>query len=207
MGRSTRAAAERHHQQLVDAAARLVRERDLAAVSLPEVMGAVGLKRGGFYKHFESKDALLAAAVERAFVEHSERLEGFARTQDDDPTATREAFIDFCLSEAHRDDPGTGCPSSLLIGVSRLDAGSPPRTAFVDQFSEFLDLLIKRTRAPGADAAAQREQTLRELSAIVGAVLIARAMSGHPISEEVLAAVSGYLHGGPADAPSASAAC
>jgi TetR/AcrR family transcriptional repressor of nem operon len=194
MGRSSRAVAERHHQELVEAAARLVRERDFGDVSLPEVMGAIGLKPGGFYKHFESKDALMAAAVERVFTEHSERLDRLAEENDNDPAATREAFIDFCLSTDHREDPGSGCPSSLLPGISRLDAHDAPRAAFVDGHRDFLELLHQRTRADDDDASA-RDRMLVELSTIVGAVLLARATAGDPLSDEILAAVHRHLNG------------
>jgi TetR/AcrR family transcriptional repressor of nem operon len=185
--------AERHHQELVEAAARLVRERDLGAVSLPDVMGAIGLTRGGFYKHFQSKDALMTAAVEQVFTEHSERLDRLAEESGNDPAATRAAFIDFCLSDHHRQDPGAGCPSSLLPGISRLDAECAPRQAFVDGLREFLELLVQRTGDQGGEAARQRECTLVELSTVVGAVLLARAMNGDPLSDEILAAAHRHL--------------
>ncbi len=195
MGRASRAVAEQHHQQLVEAAARLFRERDLGDVSVPDVMGEIGLTRGGFYKHFESKDALVVAAVEQAFVEHVERLERFAAEQDYDPAATRLAFVEFCLSYTHRDNPGTGCPSALASGISRTELGSAPRAAFRDGLDTLLRALAERTTLgedPKTDvqseAVSDREQVVAGFAMLVGALLMARATAGDPLSEEFLAA-------------------
>jgi TetR/AcrR family transcriptional repressor of nem operon len=181
MGRSSRADAERHHRELVEAAARLFRERDLGAVSVPDVMHEIGMTRGGFYKHFESKDALVAAAVEQAFTEHLARLERLAAEQGHDPDATRVAFVEFCLSYAHRDDPGHGCPSALASGISRSEIDGAPRTAFVDGLRALVTALSKCTDT-------EAEQTLCDFAFLVGTLLLARATAGDALSDEFLAA-------------------
>lgn len=188
MGRSSKAVAERHHHELVEAAARLVRERDLGAVSVPDVMGEIGLTRGGFYKHFESKDALVAAAVGQVFREHFQRLENVAAEQGGDPAATRAAFVDFCLSEEHRDDPGSGCPASLASGIARSEPDSAPRVAYLDGLASLLALMTERVGDEDADPSEQREQFLGDLATIAGALLLARATAGDPVSDEFLAA-------------------
>ena len=193
MGRSSRAAAERHHQELVEAAARLFRERDLGDVSVPDVMGEIGLTRGGFYKHFDSKDALVAAAVGQAFTEHLARLEGFAGEQGHDPVATRVAFVEFCLSYAHRDDPGHGCPSALASGIARTEVDGAARVAFVDGLRTLMETLAERTGTGDANAEAHREQTLCDFAFIVGALLLARATAGDGLSEEFLSAARDRL--------------
>jgi len=189
MGRVSRAVAERHHQELVAAAARLCRERDLGAVSVPDVMGQIGLTRGGFYKHFESKDALIAAAVEQAFCEHVQRVELLSAEQGHDPVAARQAFIDFCLSPTHRDDPGTGCPSALASGISRSELDSAPRKAFTDGMNTLLQALIDHTDSGGADEDTHRERVVSNFAHVVGALLLSRATAGSPLSDEILTAV------------------
>ena len=195
MGRVSKAVAERHHQELVEAAARLFRERDLGAVSVPDVMQEIGLTRGGFYKHFESKDALVAAAVGQAFSEHVDRLDRFASEHDHDPSSTRQAFIDFCLSYPHRDDPGNGCPSALASGISRSDLDSAPRVAFIDGLRTLLEDLAERTGTSEAEAAAHWERTLGDFTMLVGALLLARATAGDSLSAEFLSAAHGRLDG------------
>ncbi|WP_344609894.1 helix-turn-helix domain-containing protein [Sporichthya brevicatena] len=193
MGRASRAVAEQHHRQLIEAAARLFRERDLGAVSVPDVMGEIGLTRGGFYKHFESKDALVAAAVTQAFREHLDRLDAFSEAHDHDPIATRQAFVDFCLSFAHRDNPGDGCPSAFASGISRTEPGSAPRVAYTEGMRTLLAVLAERTATDEADAAVQRERIICDFSILVGALLLARATAGDCLSEEFLAAARDRL--------------
>lgn len=193
MGRVSRAVADQHHQELVEAAARLFRERDMGAVSVPDVMQEIGLTRGGFYRHFESKDALVAAAVEQAFAEHVERVQRFAAEQGGDPDSTRQAFIEFCLSFRHRDNPGNGCPSALASGVSRSEVDSAPRAAFVDGLRTLLEVLAQRTGTPGGDSAEHWDQVLGDFAMLVGALLLSRATAGDSLSEEILAAARGRL--------------
>lgn len=187
MGRVSKAAAEQHHEDLVRAASRLFRERDVGAVSLPDVMSEIGLTRGGFYKHFESKDALVAAAVDSAFAEHVERIEGMSALNDADPDLTRLEFIEFCLSPTHRGNPGSGCPSALASGVSRCGPDSAARGAFIEGMHTLMDELLERM-GHGADIGADRERILGDLSTLAGALLLSRATAGDPISDEILTA-------------------
>src|SRR5258708_34305219 len=52
------------HDRIVQEASRLFRERGFEDVTVAEVMKKAGLTHGAFYSHFESKEALMAAAVE-----------------------------------------------------------------------------------------------------------------------------------------------
>lgn len=193
MGRSSRAVAQRHREELVRAAARLFREQDLGSVSVPDVMGEIGLTRGGFYRHFDSKEALVAAAVEATFNEHLARIEGMADEHSGDPSATRQAFVEFCLSPAHRDDPGTGCPSALASGIARSDPDSASRSAFITGMRTLIDELVARIGERDADVDAQQDRILSDLAMLVGALTLARATAGDPISDVILDAVRGRL--------------
>jgi TetR/AcrR family transcriptional repressor of nem operon len=184
MARSSRADAAKHRGELVQQASRLFRERGVDAVSLLDAMGAIGLTRGGFYKHFESKEALVAAAVGAAFEQHLERLEQCADEQPDDPAHTRSAFLDFCLSTENRDDPGAGCPSPFVTDVARSPNGARPRDAFLRGTQQLLEAL----REKAADDETPEEAVLADLATTVGAVLLARATAGDPISDAILAA-------------------
>ena len=89
-----------NHERIVEIAAARMRESGTEAPGVAEIMRAAGLTHGGFYKHFDSRDQLVAEAAERAFAASARRpadaLEGA-----EDPLA---AFADFSLSAAHRDD-------------------------------------------------------------------------------------------------------
>ena len=185
--------AQRHRDELVRAAARLFREHDLGSVSVPDVMGEIGLTRGGFYKHFDSKEALVAAAVAATFDEHLARIEGMSDAHSGHARRTRQAFVEFCLSPAHRDNPGTGCPSALASGIARSDPDSACRAAFIEGMRKLLDELVALVGEPDCDADVQRDQILLDLAMLVGALLLARATAGDPISDLILDAVRGHL--------------
>ncbi|HZZ45253.1 MAG TPA: TetR/AcrR family transcriptional regulator [Pseudonocardia sp.] len=188
MPRASRADAARHHDEVIKAASRLFRERGVASVSVPDVMGEVGLTKGGFYKHFESKDDLVAAAVEAAFGEHFERLEGMSDRSGRDRDETRRAFVDFCLSSAHRDDPANGCPSALASAMAHADPGGPSRAAFIEGTRTLLRELAEKAGGDGVDRHSQEERILGDLATVVGGLLLARATAGDPISDAFLSA-------------------
>ena len=63
------------HQRIVASAARLIRERGVDGAGVAEVMKDAGMTAGGFYRHFASKDDLIAAALDTAFAQTLGRLD------------------------------------------------------------------------------------------------------------------------------------
>src|SRR6202046_2360964 len=101
---------EKNHQRIVEIAARKIRESGIDGPGVAEVMKEAGLTHGGFYKHFDSRDDLIAeavtAAIEQGQSDLSKAVEAAA-----DPL---EAFLEEYVSEKHGDDPGTGCTVGAL---------------------------------------------------------------------------------------------
>src|SRR5689334_21515468 len=108
MGRVSQAQAQENRRTVVRTAGRLFRERGIDGVSVADIMAEAGLTHGGFYKQFESKDALAVEAIAQAFAEQAETVRTYQGQPD--PAAARTAFISGYLSPEHRDDPGPGCP-------------------------------------------------------------------------------------------------
>jgi TetR/AcrR family transcriptional regulator, transcriptional repressor for nem operon len=96
----------------------------------------------------------VAAAVGAAFGEHLQRIDGMSEEHAGDPTQTRTAFVDFCLSPAHREDPGHGCPSSLVTAMAHSSPGGAPRAAFVEGMRTLLRELAEKAGGKDADAGA-----------------------------------------------------
>ena len=188
MSRASRADAARHHEELVQAASRLFRERGADSVSVPDVMAEIGLSRGGFYKHFQSKEALVAAAIDATFEQHVGRLDQFADEQSRDCEQTRTAFLDYCLSTENRDGPGTGCPSPFVVDVARSGPDDGSRAAFLRGTHALLDELREKTVGEDPGPAEDEDALLADLATTVGAILLARATAGDPLSDDILAA-------------------
>jgi TetR/AcrR family transcriptional repressor of nem operon len=176
MGRVSQAQAQENRARVVTAAARLFREAG-TDVSVADVMKAVGLTHGGFYKQFASKEALVAEATTLAFQELRE-----LRTEQEeahpDARAAHAGLFDWYLSAEHRDCPAEGCPSAgLSVDMARSD-DPEARAIYAAGVREFADWLATEGEDDG----------LASLSTLVGAILLSRATAGTPLSDQILAA-------------------
>src|SRR3982751_607759 len=94
-------------QRILRAAARAIRKHGYEGVGVADVMNEVGLTHGGFYAHFDSRDALLAAAADQAGAESIEYLgRAIAAAK---PGQELMALVDTYLSDGHVAAPGGGC--------------------------------------------------------------------------------------------------
>ena len=145
---------------------------------------------GGFYKHFKSRDALVAEAVGSALGTWKNRLDAAAAGG---PPVTYESLIDDYLSEAHRDHPGTGCPVGALAGdIARSDKRiRAVVTRKIRDDVELVATLIRGTNEKGKSAA--RGQAMLTYCALVGAIGVARAVSDKQLSREILKTVARIL--------------
>jgi len=191
MPRVSRAEAESHREQITEASSRLFRERGIKGVSVADLMGAAGLTHGGFYGHFESKDALAGVAVARAFEQSAERWNKRVASKPDD-AARRALLVDKFLTPQSLRDVGMGCPSvSLATDVAREPAAAPIRTAYLDGLESLVQILSNVEEGP--DAAARRSAALADFATLAGALTLARATEGTPLSAEILAAARARL--------------
>jgi TetR/AcrR family transcriptional regulator, transcriptional repressor for nem operon len=166
------------HERIIAIAAARIRESGTEQPGVAEIMRAAGLTHGGFYKHFESRDDLIVEAVERALIDSQSRVPELTAGAED-PLA---AFADAYLSVAHRDDPATGC-GVVALGTDMPRVGGPAQEAYRAQVERYLAHL---ERLLEDDDDATRRRATVTLSAMVGAVMIARALGPTPRSEEIL---------------------
>src|SRR5436305_7366845 len=98
---------EETRERILRAAARAIRKHGYEGVGVADVMKEAGLTHGGFYAHFESRDALLAAAADQAGVESIETLtRAIAAAK---PGQELMALVDTYLSDRHLAAPEQGC--------------------------------------------------------------------------------------------------
>ena len=191
MPRVSRKQAELNREIIVEAATRLFRERGLHGISVIDVMGAAGLTHGGFYGHFESKEALAQEASGRAFQQSTERWKLWIAANED-KDAARQALIAPYLSATSRDNPGDSCPVVAFAGdMCHEAAESGLRQTFMTGLESLLD-----TFAPlmdTGDEARDRQQALVQYSLMVGALTLARATRGDALSDEILEAARTFL--------------
>lgn len=180
MKKSKSETAETRHR-IVESAARELRHNGIDATGLAEVMAAVGLTRGGFYRHFQSKDHLVAEACAAAM--ESIVAKGEAAARQGDGKAGLEAIIASYLAPNHRDDRLEGCPLAGL-GSELARADDETRAAVSAGFLRFVELLAKHARRRKPELA--KSDALFALSAMVGAVTLSRIVSDPVLSTAIL---------------------
>lgn len=193
MPRVSKAQAEANHQAIEDAASRLFRERGLDGVSVADVMAAAGMTHGGFYAHYESKDALAASACEAAF---NFAREKWRRRIDaaDSPDAAKDTIAESYLKAMHCDPTVATCPTATLVtDVARAAADHPIRAAYLEGVRGQIDTLASLNST--GDAQADRADACVRLSTMMGALLLARATHGDPLSSEIVEAARAHLVG------------
>lgn len=182
--RKSREATAQSKAHILRAAAKMVRERGVGATAIADVMEAAGMTNGGFYRHFESKDEMIASAIHAAFDEIADRFD--RRLRQDGPAAAVEAYIEEYLSDRHIEHPGYGCP----VAAVATDAARR-RGVFAEEFVEGAKRLIQRlSDCSGGDAlsSAARTNAMCCLAMLVGAVVIARAIGRGHLRKEIIAA-------------------
>ena len=165
-----------NRERILEAAARLFRERGLAGAGVEALADAAGLTHGALYSQFGSKDQLAAAALEHALAGSAART-GQARNLGE--------YASLYLSRSHRDTPGEGCALAAL-GCDVQRQSNPLRQAFtagVRRMATRLSQLV-----PGANNARREQQALATAATLVGALVLARAVDDPQLSNDILRA-------------------
>jgi TetR/AcrR family transcriptional repressor of nem operon len=176
------------HRKIVKDASRRVRAEGMTGAAVSAVMRDAGLTHGGFYKHFENKDALLMESVSEAFQDIADRLTQAA--QQSKPETAWKAIVKTYLSLEYCDHVEYGCPLPALgPELARADETMKPRI--------FEELKKYRSRMlpfmPGQRTADKESAFFAIFSTMVGAVEIARMLAEPAMREKVLASARDLL--------------
>ena len=185
----SREQAARNRERILDAAARLFRERGFEGIGVADTMKAAGLTHGAFYGHFSSKEELITQACARAFSRSHERWSKRAGRTPDNPLSS---IVRGYLSRRHRDDPGTGCTLAAL-GPDIARHGSGVRRAVTEGLQSSFNLLSGLI--PGKSEAARRQKAISTYASLMGAMIMARAVDDEALSQEILNAVRASVSG------------
>lgn len=183
MGHS-KASKANTHARLVDAAASRFKERGVDGISLSDLMKDLKLTHGGFYRHFDSRDELVTEALQLALAQSGQSLREHLFDGDKPDIA---GFVDFYLDEAHRDGRAAGCAVAALAG------DAPRKSADVQaQFRRHIESnleALSEALRQGGSTGDSRATAVLVLSALYGALIMARAVGDSPLSSEVLRTV------------------
>ncbi len=174
--RVSREQAAINRERVLARAAEMFREQGIDKVSIADVMKSAELTHGGFYKQFESKEALAREACARGLVNSTYALFKTAAVGKD----PLRRVIEFYLSTEHRDHAGTGCTLTALAGDA--GRGSPAlQKVFAAGVVGMAGALAEIAEGNASSAHGPEDQGLPDfsiLSSLVGAVVLARAVAG-----------------------------
>jgi TetR/AcrR family transcriptional regulator, transcriptional repressor for nem operon len=171
------------HERIVRTAAAAIRKHGYHGISVADIMEEAGLTHGGFYAHFESRDAMLAEALDQAAGESLGRLAKVAdgvKLED-----ALEVMVDAYLADRQIDHPERGC---TLAALGSETARQSPEIRHVQtrRIREMADLIERQMTGWGKPG--RHEDALAVMSTIVGAVILARAVDDPALAKDIRAA-------------------
>ncbi|MBX3158710.1 MAG: TetR/AcrR family transcriptional regulator [Deltaproteobacteria bacterium] len=183
MPRGETAKKQQTHERIVRTAAAAIRKHGFDGISVADVMKEAGLTHGGFYAHFESKDAMLAEALDEAAGDAMGRL---AKAADHaKPEAALDATVNAYLSDRHVTEVERGCTLAALGSETGRQSPEVRRVA-TRRVRELADLIERQM--PEWGKTSRHEDALGAMCTLVGALLIARAVDDPQLSKDVRAA-------------------
>lgn len=169
------------HARIVKKASVRLRERGAHGIGVADLMKDAGLTHGGFYAHFDSREALVVEAFGYAMdrsIERWRQLAGQAA-----PQQRLAAIVEAYLSPQHRDNPGHGCAVPAL-GAEIARESPKTRKAFAAKLDQMITMMAEQFSVDGGKSA--RQQAMAALATMMGTLIMARVAGSGELSEELL---------------------
>src|ERR1700736_5109483 len=180
MRKSKQEAAETR-RRIVKAAAAKFRQNGIGGTGLSDLMADASLTHGGFYRHFDSKDQIVAEACTAAVESLVERLA--AASSRKSPQRGLKTIVENYLSAAHRDEPADGCPLAAL-GSEMARADERTRAAATQAFLKLVGVIASQFGKTPPDVA--RRRALVAAATMIGALTISRIVTDSDLSAGIL---------------------
>ena len=171
------------HARIVKRASVRLREKGAHGIGVADLMKDAGLTHGGFYAHFDSREALVIEAFAHAMDRSTERWRKIGEAT---PPEKRLAMIvESYLTPLHRDDPGHGCAIPTL-GAEIARESPKTRKAFAAKLEQMIDMMADQIQDVSRNAA--RKQAMSAIATMMGTLVMARVAGAGEFSGEILAA-------------------
>jgi TetR/AcrR family transcriptional regulator, transcriptional repressor for nem operon len=171
------------HARIVRKASVRLREKGAHGIGVADLMKEAGLTHGGFYAHFDSREALLIEAFAYAMDRSMEYWR--KTTAETSPEKRLATIVDSYLTAVHRDDPGRGCAVPTL-GAEIARESPKTRKAFAAKLEQMIDMIAEQL--PDLPPRAARKQAAATLATMMGTLVLSRIAGNGEFSDEILAA-------------------
>ena len=175
-------------QRIIKAAAAAFRKNGIAGTGLSDLMAAAGLTHGGFYRHFDSKDQVVAEACIAAAESLIDQLAASASGKS--PQRGLKTIVETYLSAAHRDQPADGCPLAAL-GSEIARGDERTRAAATQGFLKFVEIIASQFGKTRPDLA--RRRALVAAATMIGALTMSRIVTNSELSAAILRQTERHL--------------
>jgi TetR/AcrR family transcriptional repressor of nem operon len=179
------------HARIVKKASVRLREKGAHGIGVADLMKDAGLTHGGFYAHFDSREALVIEAFAHAMDRSTERWRKLA--EQTPPEKRLASIVNSYLTTVHRDDPGHGCAVPTL-GAEIARESPKTRRAFAAKLEQMIDMLAEQL--PGTTPKAARKQAMATLATMMGTLVLSRIAGSGEFSDEILGAGRDAVLGG-----------
>jgi TetR/AcrR family transcriptional repressor of nem operon len=171
------------HARIVKKASVRLREKGAHGIGVADLMKEAGLTHGGFYAHFDSREALVIEAFADAMDRSTERWRKLAAATP--PEKRLAAIVDSYLTTIHRDDPGHGCAVPTL-GAEIARESPKTRRAFAAKLAQMIDMLADQI--PEVPRKTARKQAMAAVATMMGTLVLSRIAGSGEFSDEILGA-------------------
>jgi TetR/AcrR family transcriptional repressor of nem operon len=171
------------HARIVRKASVRLREKGAHGIGVADLMKEAGLTHGGFYAHFDSREALLI----EAFAYAMDRSMAYWRTTtaETSPEKRLATIVDSYLNTSHRDDPGRGCAVPTL-GAEIVRESPKTRKAFAAKLEQMIGMIAEQ--CPDLTPKAARKQAAVTLATMMGTLVLSRIAGSGEFSDDILVA-------------------
>ncbi len=171
------------HARIVKKASVRLREKGAHGIGVADLMKDAGLTHGGFYAHFDSREALVIEAFGYAMDRATERWRKLA--EQTPPEKRLATIVESYLTPVHRDDPGHGC---AIPALSAEIARENPKTrkAFAAKLEQMIEMIAEQMLDLPRKTA--RKQAMASLATMMGTLVLARVAGSGEFSDDILAA-------------------
>lgn len=174
---------EETRQRMLAAASRGFRSHGFAGIGVDGIAKAAGATSGAFYAHFGSKDGAFGAALDIGL---DDVLENLAKFRKDAGSQWIQAFADYYLGRAHRDDLAGGCAMTTLSPeVAR--AAPETHAAYEAKMTKIADLIADGLAGGSRDE--RRARAWAVLGVLIGGLTIARAVRTPEVAEQIASSI------------------
>lgn len=172
-------------KRIVETARVLFNRHGFKNVSIDCIMKEVGLTRGGFYNHFQNKEALYSEAVASFLTGRGARWRSEAGINETSPTRedARLMMLSY-LSDEHLGDTDAQCPMIALPSDTARE-GTKTHAAF-EQLLTAMVGLFEKSLSPHIEPDMKTRPTALSMAALcVGGMVLAKSIPDSMLAKEV----------------------